>query len=161
MGITTTGLNELIANLESAGKEATPIVRKGLRAGAEVFQAAIVERAPERPNLPSGTALPVGALKTDIVIHRGVEDGNEAMIVGPDKLTRHVADWVEYGHRLVRGGTSKETAKGSGKYRGRGKHVGDVHPWPFIRPAFEVSAGRAETACTEIIAKEVTKKYGA
>ena len=120
-----------------AGPDVKHVIDAGLRAGGEVFQAAIAERAPERPDLPSGTALPPGALKTDIELHRGRSDeGLPAVIVSPGKYTQHVARWVEYGHRLVRGGYNK---KGKG---GPGKEVGSVAAYPFIRRRMRRSAKR-------------------
>lgn len=59
-----------------------------------------------RPALPSGRALPVGALKADVTLEVRRESGLLMAVVGPGKLTAHVARWVEYGHRRVRGGYS-------------------------------------------------------
>lgn len=147
IGVRVEGLRELQAALDRAkGPQAQRVLARGLRAGAEVFQAAIEERAPVRPALPSSTALPPGALRGDIEIHtlRTAEPGGAAVTVGPGKYTAHVARWVEFGHRLVRGGQSKLLP--SGKTRGRGVHAGAVPPHPFLRPAFEAAQREALAA---------------
>jgi len=133
------GLRELDAKMAELGGAASKrIARKGLRAAGAVFLGAITDAAPERPELPSGTALPIGALAADIGMRLGRDEaGLPAAIVSPGKATRHVANWVEYGHRLVRGGRNR---KGRG---GPGRVVGNVPAHPFIRPAFEASADAA------------------
>lgn len=150
------GLSELEAKLSGMStKDATRAVNRGLAAGGEVFRAAVAESAPMRPDLRSGTALPPGALKSDIIKRRTRDkDGTPVEVVGPGKYTRHAAVWVEYGHRLVRGGYSKLDKK-SGRYRGPGKAVGQVPAHPFIRPAFERVAETATTAAIEKIVEEL------
>jgi HK97 gp10 family phage protein len=152
------GLAELQQKLtELSTTAADRCIRTALRAGAEIEQAAIQERAPERPDLPSGTALPPGALANDIVVHvRKSDQGNLSAIIGPDKYTSHVARWVEYGHRLVVGGYSSMD-KRTGKYRGPGQHKGDVPAHPFIRPAFEATRDEVTTAITTTLASEIEK----
>lgn len=125
------------------------ITRKALRKGAMITRDAIAERAPERPDLPSGTALPIGALANDIVVRSYTgEGGREFVAVQAGKLTDHVAGWVEYGHRLVHGGYSKLN-KQTGKTRGPGSEVGQVPAHPFFRPGAEASADAAATAIIE------------
>lgn len=149
------GLSALQAKLDDLGtKAADRAIRKALRAGAVVEQAAIVERAPIKD--VTGGILPAGALKSDIVIRmsRDAQGANSA-IVGPAKLTAHVARWVEYGHRMVTGGYSKLLK--NGKTRGPGKQTGDVQAYPFIRPAYEASRAEViDTICTTL-ATEVEK----
>lgn len=137
------GLKELDAKLENMKQQtAARAVWHALEAGGEVFQQAVQELAPERPDLPSGTALPPGVLKIDIELHRTRdEQGHPAVAVRPGKYTAHVARWVEYGHRMVRGGWSKITG---GKVTGPGRHLKNdqgeevnVPAHPFIRPAYE------------------------
>jgi HK97 gp10 family phage protein len=145
------GLKELdVKLLELGTKEADRIGFDALRAGGEVIQAAIRERAPERPDLPSGTALPPRALAHDIELHLGRDDeGHPAAIVRPGTLTAYVARWVEYGHRMVRGGYSKILK--SGRHRGSGKEIGDVPEYPFIRPGYEEAREEAaRVACTKL-----------
>jgi HK97 gp10 family phage protein len=119
------GLSELQAKLEQlATSRAERCIRTALKAGAEIEQAAVEDKIPRRLPGAAGTALPEGALKGDISFEiKRSQQGNLAAIVGPGKLTAHVAEWVEEGHRLVKGGYSKETKPGSGKYRGPGKEV--------------------------------------
>ncbi len=64
-------------------------------------------------------------------------------VVRPGHFTQHVARWVEYGHRTVKGGYSSYKR---GRLQGRGKQIGDVPAHPFIRPGFE----EARAAATEV-----------
>jgi hypothetical protein len=151
------GLKELDAKLsELQTTTATRVINEGLMAGGRIFQAAVMARAPERPTLPSGTALPPGALKLDIEVHRSHDpEGLPAVIVAPGKFTRHAARWVEYGHRLVKGGYNKLLA--SGKKRGPGKEIGDVPAYPFIRPGYEAAREEAVGATVMTIAYGIEK----
>jgi hypothetical protein len=117
-------------------------------AGGKVLQNEVRLRAPERTSLPQGNSLPPGVLKGDIELRFGITDeGLPAAIVKPGKYTAHVARWLEYGHRLVRGGYSRVLA--GGRVRGRGQEVGSVPAYPFIRPAFETAREAAIAATTE------------
>ncbi len=134
------------------------IIRKALRKGAEVERAAIQERAPERPDLPSGTALPPGALKGDIEVHATTDGDNLAITIGPGKYTKHAAGWVEYGHQMVVGGKRRLDKKGRIRGNGRlvkvnGTTVSQVPAHPFIRPAFDATA----TAATDAIVESLTE----
>jgi HK97 gp10 family phage protein len=149
------GLAELQAKLNDLStKAADAAMRKALKAGAVIEQAAITERAPIKDG--TGGILPDGALKNDIVFKIRRDDrGGMTAVVGPDKYTAHVARWVEYGHRLVRGGYSKKLADGS--TRGPGKEVDQVPEHPFIRPAWEASREAVTTAITTTLAEEIEK----
>jgi HK97 gp10 family phage protein len=143
------GLKELDEKLEQLGQDAArKIVRKGLKAAGTVLQAAVREATPERPTLPSGTALPPGTLARDIEMHIGKSDeGLPAAIVQPGAYTWHVAEWVEYGHRLVKGGQAEWYAAVGSKAKrrrrgGNGHVIGDVPAHANFRKGFE--AGRAE-----------------
>ncbi|MCU1248688.1 MAG: phage protein gp10 family [Edaphobacter sp.] len=159
LGIRVKGLSELDAIFEEMGdpKRINTAARAAVRNGAKIVQAAIEERAPERPDLPSSTALPVGALANDIEIHvRTGANGMPYATIGPGKETSHVARWVEYGHRLVRGGRSKLN-KLTGKTSGPGSEVGIVPAHPFIRPGFEASEAPAREAMMTTLIDEATK----
>lgn len=135
------------------------IINKALRKGAVIGQAAIQERAPERPELPSGTALPVGALASDVVIKTTTDDeDNYAVSIQPGKYTAAVANMVEYGHRVVVGGRSKLLSNGTTKGPGHQKRDENgelqfVPPHAYIRPAFEETAD----AMTEAIVSSLTE----
>ncbi len=149
------GLAELQEKLNDLGtKAADADVRKALRAGAAIEQAAIVERAPVK--VGNGGILPEGALKNDIVVKiKRTDDGGMTATVGPDKLTAHVARWVEYGHRIVRGGYSRVLK--SGKTRGPGKQIGEVPEHPFIRPAWEATRQEVTDTIVSTLASEIEK----
>jgi hypothetical protein len=143
------GLKELDAKLSAlGGPAARQLIHEAVMAGGKVLQTEVRLRAPERTSIAHGDALPPGMLKGDIELHFGITDGGlPAAIVKPGKYTAHVARWVEYGHRLVRGGYSKILA--GGRTRGRGQQVGAVPAYPFIRPAFETARAAAIMATVE------------
>jgi HK97 gp10 family phage protein len=147
------GLAELQATLtDLSTRAADKAMRNALKAGAAIEQASISTAAPIK--VGSGGILPDGALKNDIVIKIKKDDrGGMTAVVGPDKYTAHVARWVEYGHRLVRGGYSRMLA--NGKTRGPGKEVDQVEEHPFIRPAWEASREAVTTAITTTLASEI------
>ncbi len=135
------------------------IERKALRKGATITRDAIAARAPVRPDLPSGTALPQGALANDIVLRAYTDsDGRECVSVQPGKLTDHVAGWVEFGHRLVQGGYSRMDRK-TGKTRGPGKEAGQVPAHPFFRPGTEESVEAAVSAIQESLSADVVNEH--
>lgn len=137
------------------------ITRKALRKGAQITRDAIAARAPERPDLPSGTALPIGALASDIVISSFTDNnGHEVASVHPGKETSHAAGWVEFGHQMVRGGSLTLAGKGSGHRVGtHGMTSTFVPPHPFFRPAVEESQEAAAGAIVESLSADaVTQK---
>jgi len=143
------GLKELDAKLEALKpKVAHKLIHDALMDGGEVLRAAVAERAPERVPQIHGNAIPPGALKRDIEIAFGITDeGLPAAIIKPGRYTIHVARWLEYGHRLVRGGYSKVVGN---RTRGPGKAAEeDVPAYPFIRPAFETARALATTTAVE------------
>jgi HK97 gp10 family phage protein len=154
LDIQVVGLSELLEKLQDLGdKQAKAAMRKALRAGAQVEQAAIIERAPVK--VGEGGILPEGALKNDIVIKFHTDDdGSMTAAVGPDKLTARVATWVEYGHRRVTGGYSRLDKK-TGKTRGPGKAAeDDVPEHPFIRPAWESTEQEVtDTICSTLVSE--------
>ncbi|MBB6144714.1 HK97 gp10 family phage protein [Silvibacterium bohemicum] len=153
------GLDQLQQRLTEMGTTAADrCVRTALRAGAIIEQSAIVARTPVRPELPSGTALPIGAMAADIVIRNTRSDqGNLAAIVGPDSLTRHVALWVTRGHRLIRGGRSRIN-KRTGKVSGPGQQVGTVEAHPFVTEAWEQSRQEVTSAIITTLQTEIDKE---
>ena len=150
------GLKELDAKLAELGTTAAKrVIREALKQGGYVFQLAVEERAPERPALPSGTALPPGALKLDIVVEMGTDDeGLPAAIIRPGKYTAYVARFVEYGHRLVKGGYRSMKR---GKMRGSGHDIGEVPAYPFIRPGYEAAREEAVRVTCESLASGIEK----
>lgn len=161
------GLAALDARLKEMGNaEAKKCIKKALKAGAVVVQAAIQERTPVRPDLPSTTALPVGALVNDIQVAGIVDGDNLAIMIGPGKHTAHAARLVEYGHRAVTGGSS--TKGKDGKYRGKGRESksvngvdgGQVPPHSFIRTGYEASREEATDAIVKTLAEAIEKSSG-
>lgn len=155
------GFDGLIGALdELAGPVAEEAMSEGVKAGAAVIAEAMREAAPVLDHRRAkSTALPPGALKDDIRVSsiRKDKDGYVEAEIGPGRRTQHVALWVEYGHREVRGGESK--ALGDGKTRGPGREIGRVPEHPFLRPAFEESEGKALEACAAA-ASDVIGKGG-
>lgn len=154
------GLEELKAKFQRMKDvDRDKAIAKGLRAGAKMFQAEIASRAPEQAIHAGGDSLPAGALKNDIVVTSTQKrEGYLEVDVQPAKYTAHIAMWVEYGHRLVRGGYSHKSRKDPGKYRGKGKQVGAVPAHPFIRPGYEAVAEEATNRIVQVVAAEIEKR---
>lgn len=145
LDISITGLGELDHAMQDMGEgqAAEGICRRALRAGGDVMKGAIAANAPVRPALPSGTALPPGTLQSDITVTVTRESPESfSAWIEPGKYSRHVASWVEWGHRLVKGK--------------KGKVVGDVVAHPYIRPAFDANEELAAAAMAESITADVT-----
>ena len=153
----TIGLAALKKRLDQvATKDAERMMNKALRAGGRVFETAIEERAPERPDLPSGTALPPGALRRDISVRRVPSEPRTAVVViGPGKYTKQTAHLVEFGHRNVRGGKSRIGK--DGKAKGEGQVIGQVPAHPFVRPAFEAAGQQALDAVKDSLTEDFAR----
>jgi bacteriophage HK97-gp10 putative tail-component len=117
-------IQDMLAELKD--RQANLVMARALKDGAQVYQAAIAEAAPERlDDEPSGTALPPGALKSDVIVRSTKSDGGPAYMVTFGKLTKHVAAWAEYGHRVIHGGRSRLNKK-TGKAKGKGTDTGKI-----------------------------------
>ncbi|HEY1213679.1 MAG TPA: HK97 gp10 family phage protein, partial [Bryobacteraceae bacterium] len=106
MDIKVQGFRELASRLRSlAGPQKTEALKRSLRPVGKLTKKAIEDRAPVRPEQPTTTALPVGALKSDVHYAVTVDEhkGIGQVTTGPGRKTRHVANWVEYGHKLTKG----------------------------------------------------------
>jgi HK97 gp10 family phage protein len=151
------GLADLQAKLDALSDKALDRAsRVAVRAGALIEQAAIVAEA--RIKVGDGGLLPAGALKSDFVIK--VTKGTDGVMranVGPGKLTAHVARWIEYGHRMVKGGKSR--LKKYGLLSGPGKQIGEVKAYPFIRPAFEASKEQVEKTVRDTFKREIANAW--
>jgi HK97 gp10 family phage protein len=110
-------------------------MKAALHAAGVPMRAAIQERAPERVE-GEGGKLPPGALAADVILRVTQEGGQLFAVIEFGGLTYYVARWVEYGHRLVKGGYSSMKR---GKLQGHGHQIGNVEAHPFIRPAFEAT----------------------
>jgi hypothetical protein len=149
------GFEELRQRLsELATKDANRILNKALRTGGLIFQGEEEERAPERPELPSGTALPPGALRRDVHV-RKLPGKKPIWIIGPGKYTSQAAHLVEFGHRIVQGG--KNRLKKYGIQVGPGNVTGQVPPHPYARPAFESAHQLVMDAITESIKADIAR----
>lgn len=140
MSLKTTGFPETQAALAQLQQLVrTEATRGAVAAGAVVIRDAMAESAPTLDERTArSTALPRGALKVDIGVrmHPADREGYITAEIGPRKHAQ-VAWWVEFGHRLVKGGYSKLLV--GGRHRGGGSLIGDVPAHPFLRPAYEAS----------------------
>jgi len=144
-------LEKALADLDV--KVRVTAMRKALHAAGVPVREAVIERAPTKDEV--GGKLPVGAMKADVRLRVIQADGQLMAVVDFGPMTYYVARWVEYGHRLVRGGYSSIKR---GKLRGQGHQVGDVPAHPFIRPGFEASTQASFEAFVEQLRVELGKK---
>ena len=157
MNLQLDGMDKLLADLKAFPKEvALPASRKAVRAGGNVIRAAMIEAAPiQALRSASSNSLEPGELKESIRTRTSTTYDVAEATIGPTGKAGVVAGWVEYGHRMVKGGSSKVLA--SGKTRGRGKQTGDVPAHPFLRPAFEESIAEAQEMMEQTLLEELTK----
>ena len=160
--VTIEGLDALKRQLQNMKPlVAKRIANRALRAGAAVFQREIVHHAPHRPDLPSSTALPPGALENDIEIVTlpAPDQLSSYVAVGPGKYTRHVARLLEFGHDLVRNPSVAIGTRGKGRGRlgSGGEVVGHVSAHPFMRPSFETGLSAATDAIAASIRQDMSK----
>jgi hypothetical protein len=128
------GIEEVLRDLTSASPAVAGVgVTLVLNAAAKVIQDAIRARTPVRAVRVGGDAeYPslIQTLKSKVTIDSNYRGGIAE--VGFWKQS-YVAEWLEYGHRIVGHGKSKEA---------RVVH-GMVAPHPFMRPAAEAATERA------------------
>jgi HK97 gp10 family phage protein len=142
MGIQTTGIAEMQQKLQRLSDEVREkLVLRAVHDAGDVIRDAMRESAHVLAEKnPGSDSLEPGQLRADIRTRAKLDEDRIARaIVGPVKYA-YVARWVEYGHRLVKGGSSKVTATGT---RGAGAQIGEVPAYPTLRPAFERSQGEA------------------
>lgn len=152
--ITVQGADDLDKMLDDlgAGDTVDSVCRRALREGGNLMKAAIAANAPVRTPMPSSNALPPGTLQSDITVTVSKDSENSySAWIEPGKFSRHVAIWVEWGHRLVRGKSRKGLP---------GRVVGDVPAHPYIRPAFDANEDLAFEAVAESLAKDINTAYG-
>lgn len=147
--IDTTWLDELAGKLAGmAVKDLPQIERAGLRSVNEVVKPALIEATPvasletrytrvsSQSTASLSTALPIGKLR-ESVRARVLEpkgDLGRAAVVDFGKYS-HVANWVDAGHVLVKGGRA-----------GKGREIGHVEAKPFIRAVQDSLQAEAEEA---------------
>jgi hypothetical protein len=108
-------------------------VTRGLHAAGEVIEAAIDVRTPVRTNRIGGDK-DYPSLITDLSVKVTLDSGGRGGLaeVGFFKQA-YVAQWVEYGHRMVGHSPGK-------------KNQGSVPAHPFLRPAADASEDAAVEA---------------
>jgi HK97 gp10 family phage protein len=123
--------------------------REAARAGATVIRDEMRVAAPVLAiKTTHSSALDPGSLKRAIRMYiRRISRFAATAVIGPAQRVAHVAIWVEYGHRMIKGGYSKIDP--DGKVRGPGHEVGEVAPHPFLRPAYETAIAEAIRAANE------------
>lgn len=140
MGVTVSGLRHLLDRLEKAGNPAAmqPALKEAVREGAQLVFDAVHEECPESTDkwTPKSTSLKPGQMKEGLTLIQTTGDrGNPTAIVTFEKDVRHVARWVEKGHRMVVGGKSKLFS--SGKTRGKGHELRFIPGSHFFVKAVE------------------------
>lgn len=133
-----TGIEEVQKMLAEAPKNVVQLgYGRALTAGINVFAGALASRTPVRS----------GKLAASLVIAVEVDSDARggAAAVGFGKQG-HVANWVEYGHRMVGHAPNK-------------KETGAVLPHPFMRPAFDASADEALQAFQDSLVTTLNSEY--
>lgn len=105
MDLTFSGIPAVILRMEDLRAQMVNVqVAKALRAGGEIIAEAMRAAAPLGPQpSPKSTSLEPGEIKEDIKVRLATEDDERYALIGPTGKTAHVARFVEYGHRQVRG----------------------------------------------------------
>jgi HK97 gp10 family phage protein len=153
--IEVTGLEEVRANLARVEQGLrTEYVLNATKAAGAVFQDALVAAAPVLDEKTAkSTSLEPGEVKRDIKARTKMDrDGFAVSRIGPSKRTAYVVWWLEYGHRLVKGGYSRVEAWGN---RGGGKVIGQVRAHAFVRDVFEASEAEAVDAFKGTLGQEI------
>jgi HK97 gp10 family phage protein len=149
------GLDEVKANLQSIQQALREDAIKGaLRDAAPIMRDEMSDRAPVLDEKTAqSTSLEPGALKAGMKVSvRMLVSGFVRAVIGPRRGTGRAAHLVEYGHRLVKGGKSRITARGA---VGSGREIGEVRAYPFLRPAYEASAQNVLVAIAESLWKRL------
>jgi HK97 gp10 family phage protein len=138
--ITITGIEEACAMLTAAPDNVVKIAYGKALAAAAV---PIVEA------LEAATPQDTGKLKESIVSDIALDaDGKGGVLsVGFSGNQGHIANFVEYGHRMI-------------GHKPEKKDLGQVQPHPFMRPAASVSADAAIEAFAESVEETVRTHYG-
>ena len=141
ISVTFEGLTDVEKALtEASPKLARRSLRNALKTGITVIQDAIDERTPVK------TGELKENLQSSVSINKDLKGGRATVNFG-DK--GYIARFVELGHKIVVGGSKKN-----------GKHIGDVAPHPFMRPAYEESAEAAIEAFAESLSAGLTDLEG-
>lgn len=142
MGIQMSGIAETQGSLQRFGAEVREkLVLRAVHDAGDVIRDAMRESAHVLAEKnPTSDSLEPGQLRADIRTRARLKDGVARAIMGPVKYA-YVARFVEFGHRLVKGGYS--SADGKGGLRGAGTQIGEVPAYPSLRPAFERSQGES------------------
>lgn len=137
--IDTTWLDELAERLDGLKANDLPqIERAGLSEVNKVVKPALIEATPIAAKEPTelSKALPIGKLRESVRARvlepRG--DLGRAAVIDFGKYN-HVANWVDAGHALVKGGRT-----------GKGKAIGHVAAKPFVRTVQDTLQTEAEEA---------------
>jgi hypothetical protein len=137
--VDTTWLDELAERLDGMTAQELPrIERAGLREVNRVVKPALIDATPVASKEPSplSNALPIGKLRESVRARVLEPNGDlgRAAVVDFGKYG-HVADWVDAGHVLVKGGRT-----------GKGRVIRHVPAHPFVRTVQDTLQAEAEEA---------------
>lgn len=138
------GGDKVARRLQMLAQEvASKHMREAAKKGAEEFLARAKENAPKGKT---------GILKEDMMIEIVKETKSQVQYgIGPGKKGWY-GRLVEYGHKIVLGGSLRSTKKNPVP---QGKHVGNVKPHPFLRPTFDSANKNAEKAVVDEIRRRL------
>lgn len=163
------GLSETVAQFDHLPQVLVVLgLFKALEAGGKVIQDAVYAKTRIQLRDSGGDLLVEGGELRDALKHVTVVDSQGRggfVAVGFGRLG-YIANWVEYGHKLLTHWENKEayTYKGRKRVRKWGGHefIKDVPAYPFMRPALEISAEAAIDAFAASLAETINNlKYKA
>lgn len=137
---------------------------RGLHAAGEVIERAIDLRAAKHEReirIGGDAAYPamILGLKLKVALYDGKRAGNAQ--IGFFGYAASVANWVEFGHRIVLPSQTETYVDDRGRRR-RGKYIGrDVPEYPFMRPAADESTEAAMDAFVGAVDETVAQFNGA
>lgn len=131
------GLDEVCELFEQAPKAAIPqALLHGLAAGAGVIEEYVAGYAPDK------TGEMLADLGSTVTLDADFRGG--VAQIGFSAKQGHVANWVEYGHRMI-------------GHKPLKKELGTVEPHPFMRPAAEAGEEEAVETFTETMMTDLQK----
>jgi len=164
--VTITGTRELERRLRTLGpRVARRVVRRAVKEATDIFEGAIetgAAAARDTGKFQASAGSRIRSYKGQTVV--GVAGFRVFGLAGKKgKYPSNIDHLVEFGHRVVVGGTAQRHAGKAGKSkstgeRGEGRVVATVEPNPIVRKAFDANLGRVQTVLNTAIARGIERE---